>query len=332
MNPSIRLALTAGFAIGSVVTSTGAYGISITASQDATSLVGALLAGANTGIVVTGSSLAGHTTSVTLMGQTLGTFTSSGTYSNASNTSGIGPGVVLSTGGVKGISLMGSELIPGYEDGGNSVEANGIPYGTPFDLSNLPDPNNPPPGAEASAAQELLLDPITGDIPNQIFYDHFDVTELVINFDMQPGFDRVGFKIVFGSEEYPEFVGDAFIDGFGMFLNGVNIAQAGGSPVNINHPDMTGTITGTELDGVLAPGGNPVLTFGGLVNPTGNSLRFIVADTSDGVLDTTVYFSALAGVGGEVPLPASVWLLGTAAFGLAGRGYAKRRKPGADAT
>ena len=121
----------------------------------------------------------------------------------------------------------------------------------------------------ASAAQELLRDPITGDIANQIFYDHFDVTELVVNFDMQPGFDRVG--------------------------------------------------------------GNPVLTFGGLVNPTGNTLRFIVADTSDGILDTTVYFSALAGVG-EVPLPASIWLLGTAAFGLAGRSYAKRRKPAADAT
>ena len=331
MNSSIRLALAAGLAIGSVVTSTGAYAISITASQDANGLVNALLAGANTGIVVTGSTLAGHTTPVLLSGQTLGTFTSSGTYSNASNTYGIGPGVVLSTGGVKGVSLMGAGGIPGYDDGPNSDEGNGIPYGTPFDLSNLPDPNSPPPGAPASAAQEMLLDPITGDIANQIFFDHFDVTELVINFDMQPGFDRVGFKIVFGSEEFPEFVNSSFIDGFGMFLNGVNIAQIGGFPVNIRHPDFSGTITGTELNGVLAPGGNPVLTFGGLVNPTGNSLRFIVADTSDGILDTTVYFSALAGVG-VVPLPASVWLLGTAAFGLVGRGYARRRQRAADAT
>ena len=67
------------------------------------------------------------------------------------------------------------------------------------------------------------------------------------------------------------------------------------------------------------------------MNPTGNTLRFIVADTSDGILDTTVYFSALAGVG-AVPLPASVWLLGTAAFGLVGRGYARRRQRAADAT
>ena len=331
MNSSIKFALTAGVAIGSVVASTGAYAISITASQDANSLVGALLAGASTGIVVTGSSLAGHTTAVTLSGQPLGSFTSSGTYTNASNTYGIGAGVVLSTGGVKGVSFMGSEAFPGYDDGPNSTEGNGIPYGTPFEITNLPDPNDPPPGAPASVAQEALLDPITGDAVNQIFYDHFDVTELVINFDMQPGFDRVGFKIVFGSEEFPEFVDSSFIDGFGMFLNGVNIAQVGGQPVNIKHPDMTGTIGGTELDGILAPGGNPVLTFGGLVNPTGNTLRFIVADTSDGILDTTVYFSALAGVA-VVPAPPAIWLLGTAAAGLFGRGYAKRRQRAADAT
>lgn len=157
------------------------------------------------------------------------------------------------------------------------------------------------------------------------------MTELVINFDMQAGFDRVGFKIVFGSEEFPEFVESSFIDGFGMFLNGVNIAQVGNQPVNIKHPDMTDTITGTELDGILAPGGDPVLTFGGLVNPTGNTLRFIVADTSDGVLDTTVYFSALAGVP-KVPLPPTLWLLGTAAIGLLGRGLAKRRQLVPDAT
>lgn len=49
------------------------------------------------------------------------------------------------------------------------------------------------------------------------------------------------------------------------------------------------------------------------MQPTGNTLRFIVADTSDSVYDTTVYFSALTGV---VPLPASAWLLGTAVLAI----------------
>lgn len=317
---SIRFAAAVAFSL----TSGLATAITITPNQNASALTTALLSGANTGIVVTGTTLSGHQDAVVLAGLSLGNLTSSGTYTNSSGTYGIGSGVVISTGGVEGASFMGTSVIPGYSDGLNSSANSGYPFGTGFDISAPPDPNDPPPGTPATGAQELLLDPITGDVATQTFYDHFDVTELVINFDMQPGFDRLTFNIVFGSEEFPEFVGNLFVDGFGMFLNGINIAQVGGLPININHPGMSGSITGTELDGILAPGGNPVLTFSGLVNPTGNTLRFIVADTSDGILDTTVYFSALEGVP-QVPLPGSLWLLGSAAAGLVGRGWSKRR-------
>lgn len=307
-----------------LVLSTGASAITITATQDTGALSNALLSAANTGIVVTGVNFSGHQESPAFGGTPLGTFTSSGTFTNATNTYGIGPGIVLSTGGVKGIELEGTTVFPGYEDGPNTTDSNGYPFGVGFDLGELPDPENPPLGTPATAAQELLLDPITGDAGSNTFYDHYDVTELVINFDMQPGFDQVAFRIVFGSEEYPEYVESSFIDGFGMFLNGINIAQVGDLPVNIRHPDMTDTIGGTELDGVLAPGGNPVLVFAGLVNPTGNTLRFIIADTSDGVYDTTVFLSALEGVA-VIPLPPGFWLLGTAVAGLAGRRLLRRR-------
>jgi len=280
-----------------------ARAITITASQDGNTLVNALLGGSNTGIIVTDVTLSAHQDTFAAFGTTA-TLTSSGTYTNASGTYGIGPGVVLSTGGVEGFTLQGESLVPGCTSWA---------FGTIVFPPPLPDEENPVEGGiPATAAQEQLLDPITGDPDTQTYYDHFDVTEMVINFDMQPGFDRVAFNIVFGSEEYPEFQQSDFVDGFGMFLNGVNIARVDGLPVNINHPDVAG-VDGTELDGVLAPGGNPVLTFGGLVQPTGNTLRFIVADTSDSVWDTTVYFSALTGV---VPLPASAWLLGTAVLAV----------------
>jgi hypothetical protein len=288
--------------------------IVITATQDAQSLINALVGGGGSGIVVTSATLNGQSQSVDfgVPGTPPGTMVSSGTYTNASGTYGIGNGVVLSSGGVTGLSIEGfGQVLPGYGDGPNSDSANGWPFGSSFPPST--DPGDPSAaGVPASAEQEALLDPITDrpDLDPPETYDHYDVTELVIHFDMQPGLDRVAFNVVFGSEEYPEFVESPYIDGFGMFLNNVNVAFVGGAPVNIRHPDMA-AIDGTELDAVLAPGGNPLLTFSGAVNPTGNTLRFIVADTSDGILDTTVYFSNLGGVP-EVPVPPAAWLAATA--------------------
>lgn len=193
-----------------------------------------------------------------------------GTFVNPTSTYGIGDGIVLSTGDVDD-----------YNDGPNTDSGNTTHYGT-----------------SATPAQEALLDPITGGS-----FDHFDVAVMKIRFDMLPGFDEIFFNVTFGSEEYPEYVGSSFIDGFGLYVNGVNIASVDGSPVNINHPDMVAE-PGTELDGVLGgstgPFGAFVHTFSASVNPTDNELIFIVADASDDLLDTTVYISQL---GGSPPPP-----------------------------
>jgi uncharacterized repeat protein (TIGR01451 family) len=56
-------------------------------------------------------------------------------------------------------------------------------------------------------------------------------------------------------------------------------------------------IGGTELNGVLAPNGNPVVLFSIAVTPgsSNNRLTFIVADTTDASYDTTVFIGALGG-------------------------------------
>jgi hypothetical protein len=220
---------------------------------------------------------------------------------------------VLSTGAVETRTYFDPDLgadviLSGYGDGPNRLDDNSTAFYT-----ILPFPVPFPLGIPATPAQEALLDPIT-TVGTDTF-DHFDVTELVINFDMQPGFDSVRFNAVFGSEEYPEFVPVGYFDGFGMFLNGTNVAFVGGQPVNIEHSSMA-AIAGTELDGILAPDGNPLLVFGGAVNPAGNSLRFIIGDREDPILDSTVYISSLEGVP-QVPVPGTIWLLGTA-LGLLG--------------
>ena len=234
-----------------------AFAIDIAPDTDVANLLNALLGGGGAGIdlATVSGSLSANQDSI---------ITSSGTYVNPTNTYGIGPGIVLSTGNVVS-----------YNDGPNTDEGFTYGYFVP-----------------ATPSQELLLDPITGNL------DHFDVTELTINFDMESGFNNVFFNVVFGSEEFDEFVGTTFIDGFGLYVNGVNIATVDGSPVNINHPDMT-FATGTELDALLGgssgPSGPFVHTFSSPVNPAGNTITFIVADSSDDVLDTTVFISQLGG-------------------------------------
>lgn len=268
---------------------TPAHAIVVTPTQSTLALENALLGGGGTGIVVTSVTLNGHRLDFPGLVQT-----SSGTYTNTSGTYGIGSGVVLSTGAVEE-----------YGDGPNELDdTSGTFLTESFEQ------------AAATPAQEALLDPITS--VGLESFDHFDVTELLITFNMQPGFSNVRFNVVFGSEEYPEFVGDGYFDGFGLFLNGTNVAFVNSLPVNITHPNFA-AISGTELDGVLAPGGNPLLVFGGPVNPTGNTLRFIIGDREDSILDSTVYISAL-----RAPEPDATLLGVAAAAALALRSRARR--------
>lgn len=145
---------------------------------------------------------------------------------------------------------------------------------------------------------------------------HFDVTELNLRFTVDPGTTRIGFNVVFGSEEFPEFLGSNFIDAFGIFAGTTpnpiqNIATWQNQPVNINHENVAaaGSITpGTELNGLLyreTPGSalNARIPFEvdlaalGTPDAQGNYyLTFIIADSGDSALDSTAYITGLGAV------------------------------------
>ena len=139
-----------------------------------------------------------------------------------------------------------------------------------------------------------------------------DATEFDITFTAGPNTSHVFFNTVFTSAEYPVFIGK-FIDGFGLFLNGTNIAFAGGHPVNIDNPGMVNTVfpddgggqDGTAFqttpeEGVLTLNGSAVITYGGDVTPgSTNTLTFVIADANDTELDTTAFIQGL----GNAPPP-----------------------------
>ena len=166
------------------------------------------------------------------------------------------------------------------------------------------------------------------------------MTELTITFTAGPNTTAIFFNGVFGSAEYPHYVG-SFVDGFGLFLNGTNIAFAGGQPVNIDSSLMVNTYYSsdplgnpgdqyqeTALQGLLVNNGNPVVTYSGAVTPgsTGNTLTFIVGDANDDVLDTSVFLQGFGNAPPMVPEPSSVVLLGVGACALVGFGWRSRRR------
>lgn len=251
-------------ALFSVLTNASAQPIAgpiiVERNTDAAALAAALTSSGNSGLTIRQSTLQGHSGEGTA---------SSGLYylgfEGANNGYGLNqPGIVLSTGNVSD-----------YQSAGNFSTSRTTGYNVP-----------------ATMDQETLLDPITGTALAS--FNHFDVTQLDIEFDVTSDKNYLSFYVVFGSEEYAEYVNSQYIDGFGIYLNGQNIALASGKPVNINHPEMS-AIAGTELDGVLNAQGSVIMQFTALVEPgsVNNKLTFIVADTSDDALDTTVYVFSL---------------------------------------
>lgn len=237
-------------------------GMVITPTNNAAALLNAVVA-PNSGLTITSFNLQGHSRPAGQVSTAIFNAAGQGNIYNLS-----GSGIILSSGDVNS-----------YFPGPNTSAGTSFSYGT-----------------AATAAQEVLLSPITGSATNGI--THNDVTQFDVVFDVGPGVNRVAFEVVYGSEEYPEFIGSSFKDPFGLYLNGVNIAfTRDGRRINIDNPGMT-NLAGTELDGILVFGGSPTLTFSGPVVPgsVNNRLTFIVADASDFILDTTVFVTGLRAV------------------------------------
>ena len=183
-------------------------------------------------------------------------------------------------------------------------------------------------GAITSTGPSTTISTITGLGTN-------DTNSISFSFTVGSGITSISSNFIFGSEEFPEYAGTEFADGFAFVIDGINYAKfSDGTNVslatlssNANLLDNTAGIYGIEYDGFTLALGIVGILNSGL---TEHTLEIVIADTGDSVLDSGVFLSALSGGkdtgGGGVtttPVPAALPLMATA-LGLFG--FSKRRK------
>lgn len=149
-------------------------------------------------------------------------------------------------------------------------------------------------------------DPLLDAIAGNATYD-----AAIIEFDFVPLSYSVSFRYVFGSEEYPEYVGSSYNDAFGFFISGPN--PAGGNYTNVNLAMIPGTTTPVTINNVNS-GSNPgyftdnetlggttivydgfthVLTATCPVTPcVPYHIKLAVADAGDAAFDSGVFLEA----------------------------------------
>ncbi len=137
----------------------------------------------------------------------------------------------------------------------------------------------------------------------------FDANVLTLHFTAAPGVKSVLFDFVFGSEEFPFFVGSQFNDAFVAFLDGQQISfDQNMKPITVNNNFFQLDNSGINLGSVTQDkthvhfdirynGLTPHLTTQAELTPaqTEHTLTFIIADAGDHVLDSGVFLAQLRG-------------------------------------
>jgi hypothetical protein len=145
-----------------------------------------------------------------------------------------------------------------------------------------------------------------------------DLTQLNLSFFADNTAEKLFFKYVFASEEFPEFGGSEYNDEFELLLNGVNLAKlSDGKAVTINnfipnvdnratdHSDYINnpSLTGIASSIVKLDGFTKVLGFEGFLNKNQtNVLSIRVKDVGDGNIDSAVFIQG--GSVGTAPVEA----------------------------
>ncbi len=130
-----------------------------------------------------------------------------------------------------------------------------------------------------------------------------DAAKLTITFDLAPGFDGISILSMFGTEEFPEYVGSRYNDVYGAYLNGQQVIfDASGAPITIHGPFFASSnvvkspTNQTGYDGATGVLKTQAKLPGGSKH---NVLELVVCDGGDRVYDSGAFLAELAGCEGE---------------------------------
>ena len=140
-------------------------------------------------------------------------------------------------------------------------------------------------------------------IVNELFpgSKSFDASVLEFKFTVtDANLTQVTFDILFGSDEYPEYVGQ-FVDIAAVYVDGINYAFfENGKPLSVIQDNLTpgnfynnkDRALAIEYDGMSAP----LKITGNLLGAGEHTIRIAIADTKDSILDSGIFISNLQAV------------------------------------
>lgn len=225
----------------------------------------------------------------------------------------VGSGVTVSN-----IQFSGSAQMIGSFNGANSNI--GLSSGIIMSTGRIQDavgPNNSPSkGEDLNQGGYGPLESILGGGA-----ETQDAAVLRFNFFCES--DKVQFKYVFASEEYPEYVGSEFNDVFAFFISGPGITGNQNIALipNTNQPVAINNVNAGSYASYFVNNGNGISGGGGSVQFDGFTRPFVaeatvvpcqtytitmaIADVSDGIYDSAVFLEAQSFSSSEVTLEQS---------------------------
>lgn len=128
-----------------------------------------------------------------------------------------------------------------------------------------------------------------------------DFTSLSFSFEVtDPSIKSIRFDLVFGSDEYPEYVNSSYVDIAGVFVNGVNYALFNGTasqPLSVLESNLSAGNFINNSDGVRSIEYDGISSKLEIIAPVQlgtNTIKIAIGDTGDSAYDSGLFVANLA--------------------------------------